>query len=307
MQKIALLFPGQGSQHLGMGKDFYEQTDIGREVFGKFEKGLQRNLHELCFLDPEGELRSTVNAQPAIAAVSAAAYALFREKSKVTPSFVAGHSLGEYSALHAAGVISLEDLILLVDFRSKLMHSAKKGSMSAIIGLGEEKVRSILEKASPLGIIVVANCNSPSQIVVSGDEGAVNYASTSARKEGAIALPLAVSGAFHSPLMESFAKPLEELLEKIYFNDASFPVITNVDAVPTIAGHDFRRKLVKQLSSPVLWKQSIELMVNKGVDVFIEMGPQQVLSNLLRRWLPKITVYSIHDLPSLDSTLASLR
>jgi [acyl-carrier-protein] S-malonyltransferase len=203
-------------------------------------------------------------------------------------------------------VISLEDLILLVDSRSRLMNSAKKGSMSAIIGLGEEKIQSILEEASASGIIVVANYNSPSQIVISGDDAAVNYASLSAKKAGAVVRPLAVSGAFHSPMMKDLIPPFKAFLDKIHFNNAAFPVITNVDAVSTRSGYAFKRKLVKQLSSPILWKQSIELMVNKGVGTFIEIGPQQVLSNLLRRWLPELTVYSIYDLPSLDSTISSL-
>lgn len=307
MQKIALLFPGQGSQQVGMGQDFYEHTEVGREIFDRFEDIIKRDLSGICFSGPERDLTSTINAQPAIAAVSAIAYSLFKERSAIAPAFVAGHSLGECSSLYAADAISLEDLILLVDTRSRLMNAAKKGRMSAIINLREDQLQKVLQYASRFGTVVIANYNSPTQAVISGDEAAVNSASTAAKRAGAIVLPVAVSRAFHSPLMNDLVKPFEAFLDQIRFTNARIPVVTNVDAAPTVSGQELKKKLVMQLNSPILWRQSIELMVQEGVDTFVEIGPQQVLSNMLRRWLPRLNVYNVYDLPSLDSFLTSLK
>lgn len=283
MGKRAYIFPGQGSQYVGMGKDFFDSDSSSRALLEKADDLLGFSLSTLCFAGPEEELKQTRNTQPAIFLHS---YVVF-SKLGAKPDMVAGHSLGEYTALVAAGALSFEDGLTLVRLRGELMQQAgeeQKGTMAAIIGLLPEAVEELCKEASATGIVQPANFNSPGQIVISGSVDGVRKGMELAKARGAkMAKELVVSGAFHSPLMASAQNGLKKKLDETEIRDASIPVYANVTAEPAAKAEDIRDLLFRQLTSPVRWEESIIHMVRDGAVDFIEVGPQKVLQGLVKR------------------------
>ncbi len=304
MNKIAFVFPGQGSQYSGMGQDLYENYAAAKNIFEEFNSILNKNIKKLCFEGSEEDLKQTVNSQPAILAVSLAAYAAFKSKIGLQPDYLAGHSLGEYSALYAGGVISLSEIIKLVQKRAELMNEAQSGSMSAILGMEDEKLEQMLKEISPEGIICAANYNTPGQTVISGETTAVEKANQLASQMGAKrVIPLAVSGGFHSRLMKPIAEKFARYVNDTNINDANVPVVTNVDARPTVDKAEIASKMIKQMYSSVYWKQTITFMAEQGVDTFIEIGPGKVLSGMIKKICSTAKVYNISNAESLEQTL----
>lgn len=307
MTKTALIFPGQGSQYVGMGKDFYESCQTARKIFDKFDEILGYSLTDICFNGPEEDLKQTINTQPAILAVSIVAFELLKEKCDINPVFTAGHSLGEYAALYASGVIGLEEAIKIVKTRASLMSNAQIGAMSAIIGLEDDKLSEVLKQASSVGQISVANYNTPDQTVITGEENAITEANKLAIEAGAKrAIVLPVSGAFHSPLMKDAASKFAATLDQYSINNASIPVITNVDAKITNNSSEFKAKMSDQIYSSVYWKQSVALMLENGVENFIEIGPGKVLSGMIKKISRQSNVYNISDIATLESVADSI-
>lgn len=285
MEKIALLFPGQGSQFVGMGKNLLGFAQAGY-FFEQADRLLpEAKLTKLCFEGPEDELRLTLNAQPAIFTVSMACYAVFK-KQHLEVSFAAGHSVGEYGALAASGALSFADGLRLVRRRGELMYEAglsRPGTMAAVLGLPAAEVEAICREASGEKKVEVANLNSPAQAVISGDPEAVEKASQLAKSRGAKRIvPLPVSGAFHSTLMEEAALLLSKELDPVQFNDPQFPVIANITGKPAGDRDAVRALLKEQIRGKVLWEESIRFMLNAGVHTFVEMDPGTVLSGLTR-------------------------
>lgn len=300
MGKVAFIFPGQGSQFAGMGRDVYEKYPCAREIFENIDKFAGRSISQLCFEGSEEELKQTINSQPAILAVSIALYEAVKAETGIKPDFVAGHSLGEYSAFYAAGVMELEGLVKLVSKRAELMNSAPSGSMSAVLGLDEAKIAELVEKASSNGIICAANYNTPEQTVISGEAKAVEAANEIAKQLGAKrVIPLAVSGAFHSPLMQPLSEEFAEHVNNTTINNAQIPVVTNVDAKATVDKAELAPKMVKQMYSSVYWTQSVNAMLAAGVDTFVEIGPGKVLAGMIKKIAMEAKVYNACDAESV--------
>jgi [acyl-carrier-protein] S-malonyltransferase len=305
MAKIAFVFPGQGSQFVGMGKDLYEQFPEARDVYDKADRILGFPLSRLCLDGPEEELRLTSNTQPALFTTSVACLRLL-EKEGIRPDVTAGHSIGEYAALVAAGAVSFQDALPLVRDRGKLMQAAgveRPGAMAAIIGLGAEQVRELCEKAE--GIVDVANYNSPGQVVISGEVKAVEAASEYAKEAGAKrVMPLNVSGGFHSRLMQPTADELKAELAKMSFVDARIPVVANVTADYVRSADEIRDALGKQIAGSVRWDESIGRMVADGVGLFVEVGPGKVLAGLIRRIADSVEIRNVCDAASFEDFIA---
>lgn len=307
-KKIAFLFPGQGSQAVGMGKDLYENFEAAKNVFDTADKVLGKSITTMCFEGPEDALKQTVNTQPSIVTMSIAAMEAFRNEMNIAPDYVAGHSLGEYCAMFSAGVMSLESTLKAIQKRADLMAETKGGAMAAVLNASEEQLKAGLEEGSKVGYVDVANYNSPAQVVITGDENAVKAASDYLLANGVRRIvPLPVSGAFHSKFMENAGKEFENFVSGLELNNASIPVITNVDAIETTDSADFRAKMPKQIYSSVHWTQTIEKMVSNGVEIFIEIGPGKVLAGLNKKIAPEAKVFNVFDKASLDATVASLK
>ena len=308
VKKVAFLFPGQGSQAVGMGKDLYENFDAAKNVFDTADKTLEKSITKICFEGPEEDLKLTVNTQPSIVTMSIAAMEALKSELKIEPSYVAGHSLGEYCAMYAAQVMDLETTLKLIQKRADLMGATKDGSMAAVLNATEEQLKAGLEEGLKVGYVDVANYNSPAQVVITGADDAVKAASDYLLANGVRrVVPLAVSGAFHSKFMENAGKEFATFVADFNLNDAKVPVITNVDAEITTNAADFKSKMPRQISSSVHWTQTIQKMVSEGVDTFIEIGPGKVLAGLNKKIAPEATVYNVFDKASLEATIESLK
>lgn len=307
-KKIAFLFPGQGAQSVGMGKDLYETYGIAKNVYDTADKILGKSITTLCFEGPEEDLKQTVNTQPCIVTTSIAALEALKSELNIIPDYTAGHSLGEYCAMYASGVMTLETALKAIQKRADLMGETKGGAMAAILNAPDGSVEEALKEASSVGYVDVANYNSPVQVVITGDEAAVSKAGEILLEKGARrVVPLAVSGAFHSKFMEKAGKEFESFVSDLELNDAVVPVITNVDAEVTKNASDFRKKMPKQIYSSVHWTQTIQKMADDGVEIFIEIGPGKVLAGLNKKIVPSAKVFNVFDKASLDSTIASLK
>lgn len=282
---LAVLFPGQGSQHVGMGAELAAAYPAAARLFELADDVLGFSLSRLCWEGPEEELTETQNAQPAILVHSLAAWAVLDAGFRGRVAFAAGHSLGEFTAYAAADSVTFEDAVRLVRRRGELMAGARQGSMSAVVGLEAGRVERICEEVRLQGhTVVAANYNSPQQIVLSGDPQGVELAGERAKEAGAkMVRPLSVSGAFHSPLMADAQAGLAAALEETDFRDPSFPVISNVTAEPVDDAATAKATLLGQLTSPVRWTEGIRRMAAQGVSEFVELGPGKVLTGLLRR------------------------
>lgn len=303
--KTAFIFPGQASQFVGMAKDLYETFELARSYFDRANEILGFDLKKVCFEGPEEELKKTYITQPAIFVHSVVVNELLKEKGQ-TPQGVAGHSLGEYSALVAGGSLSFEDGLKLVQKRGQLMYESGKknpGTMAALIGLSEEQVYALCDELKSEGVIQPANFNSPGQIAISGDVAVIHKAIEKAKEMGAKkAVELVVSGAFHSPLMDDARAGLQEALEKTEIKAAQVPVYTNVTAQPVTAADEIRSLLYRQLTSPVLWQKSMENMIADGFERFYEIGPGKVLTGLLKRINRQVPCQPVGTVEQINAT-----
>ena len=307
MNKLAFIFPGQGAQVVGMGKDLYEHYPAAKKVFDTADEVLGKKVTKMCFEGPEDDLKQTINTQPAIVTMSIAALEAFKSKLNLTPHFTAGHSLGEYCAMFCSGVMNLKTTLLAIQKRATLMNKVNKGMMAAVLNAPEGSIEKALKEASKEGYVDVANYNSPVQVVLTGDEKAVNKAGEILTQAGARRfVPLAVSGAFHSKYLNEASKEFGEFAKELDLSSASVPVVTNVDASATISAEDFRNKMPRQICSSVHWTQTIENMVKNGVDPFVEFGPGKVLAGLNKKINPEVKTYNVYDKESLESTISAL-
>ncbi|HOJ43673.1 MAG TPA: ACP S-malonyltransferase [Syntrophorhabdaceae bacterium] len=306
MKKIGVVFPGQGSQKVGMGKKLYENFDYIKSIYKKADEVLGFSITELCFNGPEDELRKTFNTQPALLLTSYAIWNVLKEKTDIKPAFVAGHSLGEWTALLVSGFFTFQEALMLTRKRGLFMEEAcpkGKGGMVALIGPDMDKVIPVLEEISRDDYVCVpANLNAHDQVVLSGDINALKEAVERLKGVGyKKAVFLNVSGPFHSPLMKAAADRLNEELNNIQAKELQIPVISNVDAEPTYDKEKIKDKLFRQMFSPVLWEDSVKRMVKEGVEVFLEVGPQRVLTNLIKRIAPDVSCIGIEELEDIES------
>ncbi|MDO8746721.1 MAG: ACP S-malonyltransferase [Thermodesulfovibrionales bacterium] len=309
--KLAFVFPGQGSQHVGMGKSLYENFDEVKTLYKEASDALGYDIADLSFNGPAEELNKTHRTQPCLLAASMAVYTVLKAKG-IKPSVVAGHSLGEYSALVASSVFSFRDAVKLTEKRGQLMQQAVpegKGLMAAILGLDKDKVNEICSSVRS-GYAAPANYNCPGQIVISGEREAVEEAMKLLKGAGAKrAILLSVSAPSHCALMENASRALSEFLslENIGMNDPAIPVVSNADAAFLNDAETIKASLIKQLNGPVLWEDSVKIIVNSGVNIFIETGPGKVLSGLIKRIAPEAVIFNVEDMESLEKTVAGLK
>jgi [acyl-carrier-protein] S-malonyltransferase len=309
---LAFIFPGQGSQAPGMGRELAEKYAAAREVYAEADEALGFELSRLCFEGPAEELQLTENTQPAILATSVAALRAAEAEGLPRPDFVAGHSLGEYSALVAAGALSLRDAVTVVRQRGRYMQEAVPlgaGAMAAVLGSEIETVEAACREAAREGeICSPANLNSPGQIVIAGSAAAVERALPILKERGAKrAIPLKVSAPFHCALMLPAQERLAADLDRVEFRDLGVPLVTNVDAALIRTGAEARASLVRQVSSPVRWRESVELLTREGVGLFVEVGPGKVLSGLVRQTASGARAANVEDAASLKAALATVK
>jgi [acyl-carrier-protein] S-malonyltransferase len=326
--RVAFLFPGQGSQAVGMGADVFAASPAAKRVFSVFDDVLGFPLSTLCFEGPEETLRSTINAQPAIVAVSLAYLAAFQEalsaqnwswSEPLAPAYTAGHSVGEFSALVAAGVIDVAGVASLVRERGQLMHNeevACPGGMAAIIGMDEQPLEDVCQEIRQqqqgqssghpgLGQVVLANYNAPGQIVISGEQHALEAAGSLAKERGAKrVIPLSVSGAFHSPVMQPAISPLAKALAQADMHSASIPIISNITAEPLTDAESLRTELAQQVAASVQWTHIVEYLNNAGITTFFEIGPGQALAGMIKRIVRGATIINVGSIGDIEKAVA---
>jgi len=331
--QVAFLFPGQGSQAVGMGADIFEASPAARRVFESVDAALGIGLSNLCFQGPEDVLRETINAQPAIVTVSLALLAALQEvfsgstsswSSPLVPGYTAGHSVGEYAALVASDALHLEDAVQLVRERGRLMHhegTVCPGGMAAVIGMDAETLQEICREATVQstanlardahpgkGQVTIANFNAQGQIVISGEQGALNLAMELAKARGAKrVIPLPVSGAFHSPVMQPAAAGLALAIEGTDVHEAAIPVIGNIDAKPLTDVQAIREELAQQIATSVQWIRTIEYLVDAGVTTFVEIGPGQALTGMVKRIAKGVTTMNVSNTTDIEKAVATIR
>src|SRR5262245_10083568 len=307
--KTAFIFPGQGAQYAGMGRELFENHPEARQVFEEADRVLGFPLSSLCFNGPEDDLKITENTQPAILTVSIAAYRVLQAKG-LQPAIVAGHSLGEYSALVAAGALKFSDAVALVKRRGRYMQEAVPagvGAMAALLGIELPTVQSVCERAAQGQVVAPANLNSQTQIVIAGHQEAVERAISFAKESGAKrAILLQVSAPFHCSLLKPAEERLGPELDACTFEDPRCPVVTNVDARPAMSGAEVRDALKRQVSRPVRWQESVQSMLNEGVNTFVELGPGKVLCGLVRAVDKGALTFNVEDQKSLENAFNGL-
>lgn len=307
--KIAFVFPGQGSQSVGMGRDFYDTFDEIKRIYDEASEVLGYDIASLIFEGPSEELNKTFRTQPALVVTSYSVYKVL-EKKGIKPDAVAGHSLGEYSALVAANSISFKDAIKITEIRGKIMQDAVpegKGLMAAILGLDRSIVDEICRESKDVGYVSAANYNCPGQIVLSGEKSAVEFAIQLSLERGAKkAVPLSVSVPSHCALMENASKEFEKALKEIEIRDAEIPFVNNIEARFIRDSKDIRRSLIFQLSRPVLWEDCIRTIFSSNINNFVEVGPGKVLSGLIKRIVPDADIFNVEDKQSLYKALSRI-
>ncbi len=311
MGKLAFVFPGQGAQAIGMGKEFYDNYDIAKKLFEEADEALGYSIKKMCFEGSEEDLKLTANTQPAILVVSVIASELLKSNG-IIPDIAGGHSLGEYSALVAANVIDFKDAVNLVHKRGQFMQEAVpvgEGSMAAIIGLDDDKIVAICEKISKdVGEVQAVNFNCPGQTVIAGTAKGVDVAVEELKAAGAKkAVVLPVSAPFHSTLMAPAAKKLAAELEKVNFRDAEFPIAANVNGELETKADIIKQNLITQADHPVKWIACVETMKNFGADIFVEAGPGKTLCGFNKRIDRKINSFNVEDIESLNKTIDNLK
>jgi len=331
--QVAFLFPGQGSQAAGMGADIFETSPAARRIFESADEALGIALSDLCFHGPDDVLRETINAQPAIVTVSLALLAALQAtlneytsswSSPLVPSYTAGHSVGEYAALVASGALQLKDAIRLVRERGRLMHyegTVCPGGMAAVIGMDEGPLEEVCQEATAQAVVnlprdahpgqgrvSIANFNAPGQIVISGEQAALSVAMELAKARGAKrVIPLAVSGAFHSPVMQPAAVGLSQAIEQTEVHDASIPIIGNMHAKPLTKAQEIREELAQQIAAPVQWTRTIEYLAGAGVTIFLEIGPGQALTGMVKRIAKGVTTLNVSSGADIEKVAGIMR
>jgi [acyl-carrier-protein] S-malonyltransferase len=315
--KIACLFPGQGSQSVGMGLDLSNQFEEARVLFQKVDEVSGRSLSKLCFEGPEDELKRTFNTQPTILSASLAALRCYQSLGGPKPDYVAGHSLGEFTALVAADVLTVDEAVKLVEKRAQLMEECPKGAMSAVLGVAVDVLEKCCADAhadlkqegakDTEAVVIVANFNTRDQLVISGNPQAVAKAGEKAKAAGGKVIPLPVGGAFHSPLMAAAAIEFGSEINKVQFKNASCEVVQNFDARPTRDAHAIKEKLSRQMESAVRWCPTIEYMLSQGVDTFIEIGPGKVLVGTVKKIERSAKMFNVSDSANLQATIEELK
>jgi [acyl-carrier-protein] S-malonyltransferase len=302
MKPIAFIFPGQGSQYVGMGKELYENFSVAKKIFEEADDTLHLSISGLCFNGPEEALKLTENTQPALLTTSIATLKVLQAEKGLIPQFTAGHSLGEYSALVGSGAFTFAEAVKIVRLRGKFMQEAVpvgEGAMAAVLGMEREQVEKICEEVSSGEVLTPANFNCPGQIVIAGHAKAVERAIERVKKDGKKAVPLPVSAPFHSPLMKPAGERLEKALEEISVSNLRIPVVTNVEAEVNTSKDRVKGLLVAQVSSPVRWEESMRKMIGKGIEQVLEIGPGKVLSGLMKRIDNRIETGNLEDLQTL--------
>ncbi|MBP1696213.1 MAG: fabD [Deltaproteobacteria bacterium] len=302
MKPTAFIFPGQGSQYVGMGKELFENFSVAKRVFQEADDTLHFSVSALCFKGPEDVLKLTENTQPAILTTSVGALRVLEAEKGMIPQLTAGHSLGEYSALVASGALSFPEAVKTVRLRGKFMQEAVpvgEGAMAAVLGMEREQIEELCEACSSGEVLAPANFNCPGQIVIAGHSKAVERAIERIKQEGKKAVLLPVSAPFHSPLMKPAGDRLGKALEEISVRDLKIPVVTNVEAEVNQSKDRVKGLLVAQVSSPVRWEESMRKMIEKGVEQVLEVGPGKVLSGLMKRIDNRIETKNLEDLQTL--------